>query len=467
MIQTDKSKPVESVTDKENAHKSEQEAPKTEVSVDSVTKTSSTKPSSAAAGGVELERVAGKQSMPQSPHPTDGSEQINEDKTAGDTSSADASAAGKDERELGLRETSTIRTEKFVKKKNQFYLKGISPAEIEFSLRHMSMMLRSGLSLTESLAVIVEQLSDERLRETYSDILTEVQEGKNIADAMAGFPKIFSDVIVSIVRISEQTGTLEPNLMYLAEYLKKNYELSRKVKGALIYPLIVLGLTGAEMFGVMFFIMPKMETMFAAFENVPAFSVAIVNGAGFIRENLMYFVVGLAVVGFGFFRFAKTASGKRFIDRLAIKFPIIQNLNRKNILASFSRTLGMLLESGIPIQKSVQITGETMPNIHYVEAVQKISKDIKEGNNLADSLMKFKDYFPIAFIRIIQAGERTGTLEENLAYTYDSYSGEVEEMANNMVTLLEPLLLVFAGVMIGFLAITIIAPIYQFTSSIN
>jgi type IV pilus assembly protein PilC len=430
----------------------------------SVADPASRAPSDVAEAGTVTQAVEAQPPQPSSVpegQPADASKE-----TAGKPSSP-SHAAATDERELGLRETSNIRTEKFVKKKNQFYIRGIPPAEIEFSLRHMSMMLRSGLSLTESLAVIVEQLSDERLRETYSNILTEVQEGKNIADAMAEYPKIFSDVVVSIVRISEQTGTLESNLLYLAEYLKKNYELSRKVKGALIYPFIVLGMTGAEMFGVMFFIMPKMETMFAAFENVPAFSMAIVNGASFIRKNLLYFIMGLVVFGFGFFRFTKTAAGKRFMDKLAIIFPIIRNLNRKNILASFARTLGMLLESGIPIQKSVEITAQTMSNLHYAEAVKKISKDVKEGNNLADSMMKFKNYFPIAFIRIVQAGERTGTLEENLAYMYDSYSGEVEEMANNMVTLLEPLLLILAGAMIGLLAITIVAPIYQFTSSIN
>jgi type IV pilus assembly protein PilC len=385
---------------------------------------------------------------------------------ASETASATPPAENQDQ-ELGLRETSAIRTKKYKKKKGQFYFKGISPADVEFSLRHMSMMLKSGLSLTESLAVIIEQLADDRLRETYSNILEEVEQGKNIADAMAEYPKIFSDVVISIVRISEQTGTLESNLMYLAEYLKKNYELQRKVKGALIYPMIVLGMTGTEMIGVIFFIMPQMETMFAAFENVPAFSVAVVSIAKFIRENVLYVVIAGVLVGFGFFRFSKTPPGKKFVDNLAIKFPIIKNLNRKNILASFARTLGMLLESGIPISKSIQITAQTMTNVHYAGAIQKISKDVKEGNNLADSMLKHEEYFPISFIRIIQAGERTGTLEENLAYMYDSYSGEVEEMANNMVTLLEPLLLMLAGAMIGLLAITIVAPIYQFTSSIN
>lgn len=362
--------------------------------------------------------------------------------------------------------TSTAKGKK-KKKKGQVYLKGISPADVEFSFRHMSMMLKSGLSLTESLAVIVEQLSDERLKETYEDILAEVQQGKNIADALAKYPKVFSEVVISIVRISEQTGTLESNLMYLADYLKKNYELQRKVKGALIYPLIVIGMVSAEMLGMIFFIMPRMETMFMAFENVPAFSLAVVGTARFIRENILYIGVAAVILGFIGFRYSKTTSGKRMVDKIAIKFPIINTLNIKNILSNFSRTLGMLLESGIPISRSVQITGETMVNFHYSEVILKVYKEVRDGKNLADSMIKYPDYFPISFVRIVEAGEKTGTLEENLSYLYDSYSGEVEEIANNMVTIIEPLLLLLAGGMIALLAISIVAPVYQFTSSIN
>ena len=313
----------------------------------------------------------------------------------------------------------------------------------------------------------IEQVSDERLGETYTQVLKEVEQGKNIAEAMSKSPKVFSEIIISIVRVSEQTGTLETNLMFLADYLKKSYELQRKVRGALVYPIIVFGLTSAEMIGMIFFIMPKLDTMFSAFENIPTFSRMVVDAARFIRENIVFLIIGFVVFGGFFLRFAKTKAGKRFTDKVSMKFPIVKNLVTKNILSSFSRTLGMLLETGIPISESLKITGETMSNSYYSDATLKIYKSVKGGQNLADSMMEYQDYFPISFIRIIQAGEKTGTLEENLEYMYESYSGEVEEMADNMVTLIEPLMLIFAGMMIALLAISIVAPIYQFTSSIN
>ena len=353
------------------------------------------------------------------------------------------------------------------KGKKNFYLWGVKPADVEFSLRHLSLMLKTGMNLTDSLKVIVEQVTDDRLKSTYDEVLLDVQQGKNIADSMARVPKVFSEVIVSIVRVSEQTGTLETNLTYLADYLKKNYELQGKVKGALIYPFIVLSLTAVEMLGVVFFILPRLEVMFASFENVPAFSLMVVNVAKFARENVLYIGVGMILFFVLVSRFSKTKTGMRAFDKIGINFPIIKKLTVSNILASFSRTLGMLLESSIPIADSLRITGETLTNSIYSEIVGKMCKDVKDGKNLAMSMYVYQKYFPISFIRVIEAGEKTGTLEENLAYMYGAFSAEVEEMSDNMVTLLEPLLLIFAGLMIGLLAITIVAPIYQFTSSIN
>jgi type IV pilus assembly protein PilC len=353
------------------------------------------------------------------------------------------------------------------KKKGGIYLSGVTPDKVEFSIRHLSLMLRTGMSLMEALGVIIDQTSDERLKNAYEEIALGVQQGRSLSEMMQKFPSIFSDVVISIIRVSEETGTLEKNLLFLAEYLKKNYELDRKVKGALIYPLIVLGLTVAEMLGVVFFILPKLEVMFASFENVPAFSMMVVGLARFFRENILLVGVSSVILLFIVSRFFKTRIGKRLSHKLAISFPIIKNLNISNILGSFCRTLQMLLETGIPISSALEITGQTTPNSYYATALLAVSKEVKGGKNLADSMLAHKKYFPISLIRIIGAGEKTGTLEDNLTYMYESYSGEVEEMANNLVTLLEPLLLIFAGAMIGLLAITIIAPIYQFTSTIN
>lgn len=352
-------------------------------------------------------------------------------------------------------------------KKGRFYLTGVSPEKIEFSLRHLSLMLRTGMSLTDGLEVTIDQADDERLKSAYEDIMIGVQQGKSLSVMMQKYPNIFSGVVISIIQVSEDTGTLEKNLLFLADYLKKNYELNSKVKGALIYPIIVLGLTIAEMLGVIFFILPKLEVMFASFEHIPAFSLFVVNVARMFRDNVVVVSIVAVVLLFVFSRLLKTRPGRKFTDKLSISFPIIKKLTKSNILGSFCRTLGMLLETGIPISAALEISAKTTPNSYYAQALVAVSREVKGGKNLAASLLAYRKYFPISLIKIISAGEKTGTLEDNLAYMYDSYSNEVEEMANNMVTLIEPLLLIFAGAMIGMLAITIIAPIYQFTSTIN
>lgn len=353
------------------------------------------------------------------------------------------------------------------KKSGEIYLTSVSPVAVALSIRHLSIMLKSGLALEAAIKILSEQTPDKRLKGAYMDILVDVQSGKTLAESMAQHTKIFSQVTVSIISIGEQGGTLEKNLVFLAEFLKKNYELQRKVKGALIYPAIVFSLTVVEMLGVMFFILPKLDTLFSSFKEIPAFTVFILNAAKFIRENALAIVVVLAVVVIALVLFLKTKAGKIFSDGLGIKFPIVKNLNKANILTTFSRTLGILLESGIPISKALRISSETIGNHFYAKALVAVHDKVKGGQNLAAALLEYPQYFPITYVKMIEVGESTGSLEENLDHLYDFYAEEVQEMSNNMTTLLEPLLLIFIGAMIGLLAILIIAPIYQLTGSLN
>lgn len=343
----------------------------------------------------------------------------------------------------------------------------ISAMDIAFSVRNLALMLKTGLPIGDALRVLADQTSNPKLKEIYGKILVEVMSGKTLSSCMESYKKVFSQVIVSIIRVGEQAGTLEKNLLFLADYLKKGYELQRRVKGALIYPFIVFGLTLVEMMGVMFFILPKLDALFSSFENTPTFTVAILNVAYFMRANILFIVVGALVLVVGVSLFLKTKPGKRMSDWFAINFPVIKKLNRFNILANFSRTLSILLGSGIPISSALNITAQSVGNGIYADVLQQVFEYVKGGKTLALSLVLFPKLFPFSYVKIIEAGEKTGTLEENLQYLYESYTSEVEDMSTNLTTLLEPILLVFVGLLIGLLAITIIAPIYQFTSSIN
>jgi len=374
--------------------------------------------------------------------------------------------------EVKQAETVVEQPEEIVVKKKKssafsFSLGKVSPLDVAFSVRHLALMLKSGLSITAGLKIIIDQCSNSKLKDAYENILVDVQSGKTMSSAMQSYKSIFSGMVISIIAIGEQAGTLESNLMFLSEYLKKAYELQRKVKGALMYPLIIFGVTIAEMLGVVFFILPKMDSLFKSFKNIPAFTIKVLAIAAFFRTNFLFIIGGIVVLAIASSLYFKTKGGRKTKDQIGLSFPVMKNVNKGSMLANISRTLSVLLGSGIPLSKALKITAETVSNVVYSEKLMEVYEQVKSGKTLATALMKYPKLFPITFVKMIEAGEKTGTLEDNLLYMYDSYSGEVEDMANNLTTLLEPILLVIVGLMIGLLAMTIVAPIYQLTGSIN
>jgi type IV pilus assembly protein PilC len=357
------------------------------------------------------------------------------------------------------------------KKKKKSFLNvdigGVPVLDVVLSIRHLSIMLKSSMPLADAIEVLTIQTNNEKLKSTYAEIHSDVVSGQNLADAMRKYPKIFNHVTVSVIDVGEQGGTLESNLIFLADFLKQNYELNRKVKGALVYPMIVFGLTAVEMLGVMFFIIPQLDSLFKSFDNIPAFTRFIMDLSFFIRENWMLCIAITIVVAGAMTSFLKTKMGKKTKDQFALNFPIIKTLNQKHILTNYSRTLAILLESSIPITECLKISAETVENYIFRRAAEDVHRKVSEGTNLATAMRDNPKEFPATFMKMVEVGEETGTLEENLMYLHDFYAEEVTEMSNNLATLLEPILLVFIGIMIGLLAITIISPIYQLTSSIN
>jgi type IV pilus assembly protein PilC len=349
----------------------------------------------------------------------------------------------------------------------EFSIGGVPTLDIVLSIRQISIILKSSLAIEDVLKSLTEQSFNPKLKRTYKLILADIQSGQSLSESMEKHPKVFSNIVISIIRAGEQGGMLEKNLVYLADYLKKDYELKKKVKGAMFYPIMVMGLTFVEAFGVIFFILPKLENLFSSFKNVPPFTKAMMSSTKYIRENVVMIGIILAVVLGLLIAFLKTKQGKIFKDNLALKMPILKKLTKHGILANFSRSLGILLDSGIPIMNALKISSDTVDNTVYSKILTDIHEQVKNGKSLTESLSRYPDYFPATFTKLIEVGERTGTLEENLMYLHEFYADDVEDMSNNLATLLEPFLLVFIGLMIGGLAILIIGPIYQLTGSIN
>lgn len=335
------------------------------------------------------------------------------------------------------------------------------------SIKSLAALLKAGIPLSETIETISGQSSDENLNSIYAYISEEVKKGVSLATAMRLFPKVFPETIASVVEAGEKGGSLENNLIFVADTIQKEWEINKKLKGAIIYPLIIVGMTMIEFLGMIFIILPKLEVMFESFDNIPAFTLFIMNASKFIRSNWMIIFGAILVLIIAFVIFLRTKAGKKFTGWLAINFPILKKLFTANILSSFSRTLSVLLASGIPLEKSMEIAANTTSNYIYAEILKKVHDGIQHGKDLSLSLSEYPKYFNTSFVKMIDIGEVSGSLEENLMYLHEFYVEEVEEMSNNIVTFIEPLLLILVGAIIGGLGITVLMPIYQLMGTIN
>jgi type IV pilus assembly protein PilC len=343
----------------------------------------------------------------------------------------------------------------------------VSIPQLLISIKSMSALLKASIAISETVETLSDQSSDENLNKIYQYIHKQIDAGSTLAEAMALFPKVFSETIVSVVKAGEQGGSLEKNLIFISDTIKKEYELRRKLKGAIIYPVIIIGLTVVEFVGMIFIILPKLESLFSSFPNIPPFTMFVMKMANFIRTNWLPILGILVVLATLLYIFLRTKTGKKFLSWLALNFPILKKLFISNILSSFSRTLSVLLMSGIPLSKSLEITVSTTNNYIYSKMLKEVQANVQKGQNLSTSFAEHEEYFGKSFIKMVSVGESSGTLEESLMYLHEFYSDDVEEMSGNIVTFVEPLLLIFVGLIIGLLGATILLPMYQLMGSIN
>lgn len=334
-------------------------------------------------------------------------------------------------------------------------------------IRSLASMLKASIPISESISILQEQADEKILKDILTVVQKDIESGAKLSTCLEKFPKAFPEIIVSLVYSGEIGGSLELNLAYLAEYLTKQHDVQKKVKGALVYPLLIIGMTSLELIGMIFFVFPKLEELFISFPNIPAFTKNLMYGASMIRKYWYIFFSSLGIIFFGISKFLKTQKGKRLLDKVAITMPILKALFIANILSNFSRTLGLLLQSGIHITKALKISINTVGNSIYSEKINQIYLKAKEGQSISETLTDHPKFFNKSFIKMIEVGEKTGTLEENLSYLYKYHTDRVDEITNNITTFMEPLLLIFVGIIIGFLGLSIIVPIYQLMNSIN
>lgn len=333
---------------------------------------------------------------------------------------------------------------------------------------HLSTMVGAGLTLTEALEILLEQTRSANNRAMYEDMIHRINAGQTLSDALAQYPSVFSSIFISMVAVGEKSGTLQDVLGYLEQQLEKEYELRQKVFGALIYPAVIVCLTLTMVFGIVFFIMPKILKIFDAFDVGLPLPTRVLIGVTHLLKDSPLLVFG----GFGMFVgllvFLWTLPKVRDICYvIALRLPVLGNLLVSMSMARFGRSLNSLLKAGVPINKGLGIASSLFANRTYSELFITARERVEKGSSLEDALGDDERLVPILVVKMLAVGEKTGNLEETTSHVARLYEQRVDGITRNLSTLIEPILLVFMGALVGGVALAVILPIYQLPSLIH
>jgi type II secretory pathway component PulF len=351
--------------------------------------------------------------------------------------------------------------------KIQQYVKRVTFNDIVNFTRQLSTMVTAGLSLPESLTILRNQTTNQAFSEVLVDIEHQIVSGGNLAGALSKYPKYFSGTYIALVRAGEASGTLDEILARLSESLEAQREFRGKVSGAMIYPIIILiGMVGV-MVVMMTVVMPKLTGLYKDFNmDLPWTTKLLMSISDFAVHFWWLMILGTGGAVWLFRRWRKTPFGELVVDQFVFKIPLFGELQKKIILVDFTRTLGMLVASGIHILEGLQILKNSLGNVLFRNAIGEISKKVEKGYPLGDSFAQYAVFPPIVS-QMMKVGEETGKLDETLTKLSKYFQSESETLVKGLTTAIEPIIMVIMGVGVGFIVISVITPIYNLTSSLK
>src|SRR5579871_3432313 len=340
--------------------------------------------------------------------------------------------------------------------------------DLSIFCRQFSTMIDAGVSLVRALDVLGEQTQNPKLKRILKEIQIEVESGQTLSKSMQKYPKVFSNLFVGLIRAGEVGGVLEEALQRLSHFLEKDMELRRKVKAALTYPVIVIVVAILIVLGLCTFIVPKFVELFKdlGVKELPWMTQVLVDFSDFLKTRWwMGILIVLAI--YGAIKYAGTTKlGRRVIDRIKLRVPVFGKLGHKICLARFSRTLSTLLVSGVPILQAMETVAGTVGNEIISEAIMNARARIREGDRINEPLEKSK-MFPPMVVHMISIGEESGALDQMLSKIAEFYEGEVESTLQSLTAAIEPVMIVFLGICVGFIVIAMFAPLLQVISNLS
>ncbi|MEK7871478.1 MAG: type II secretion system F family protein [Nitrospirota bacterium] len=343
----------------------------------------------------------------------------------------------------------------------------VTDKDIVVFTRQFATMIDAGLPLVQCLEILSTQTENKILAKAVADLRMDVEAGSTYADALKKHPKVFDDLYVKMVAAGEAGGILDTILSRLAKHIEKAMKLKKQIKAAMVYPITIMGVAVLVIAVLMIWVIPIFAKMFTDFGGtLPMPTQFVIDASNFMKSYAIFMVIGFGAITFAFKRFYKTENGRRIVDRFLLRLPVFGDLIRKAGVAKFTRTLGTLISSGIPILEGMAIVAGTSGNKIIEEALLTARQFISEGKTVADPLAKAK-VFPPMVVQMIAIGEATGALDTMLGKIADFYDDEVDAAVTALTAMLEPMLMIFLGVIIGFIVIAMYLPMFKLAGTIG
>lgn len=333
--------------------------------------------------------------------------------------------------------------------------------------RNLGNMLEAGLSLTRAIHVMENQTKNKKLKQTFTTLNTDISSGKTFHEALGGFPKVFPSIFISMVKAGEESGNLAESLKTIALQMEKPYQLHKKIKGAMIYPAVIVTVMILIGLILMITVVPKLtETFKDVGTELPKSTQLVIWVSDMLKNHIILFGFGVIVFAIVCIRFFKSAFGKKIADAMSTRIPVIGTIVMESNSAKTARTLSSLIGSGVDLLQSVRITQEVLGNDRYKKVLQETEEAVEKGKPLATIFITHEDLYPSFVSEMISVGEETGKLSSMLQGVAVFYENEVEQKTKDLSTIVEPILMVCVGAAVGFFAVAMITPMYSVMNNI-
>jgi len=338
----------------------------------------------------------------------------------------------------------------------------ISQKDLVLFSRQLAIMFKSKVPLVESLRVLSLQMENHDFKEKIMKLSEEVEGGTALSKALKNFPEVFSSFYIAMVKSGEVSGKLAEVLNYLADHLEREYHLTAKTKGALLYPSLIVFVVLLVLLLMIFFVIPQLaEVLTTEKEALPWITVFVINSSAFVREwGWVIFIILILFVA-GFLRYYQTDNGQKFFDKEFVKLPFIGSFLKMMNVARFAENLSTLVSGGLPIAQALETVGGIISNTAYKEAIFKMRDEVRRGVPISSVLSRQPDLFPPVFIQMVLVGEKTGTLDSTLMNIVEFYQKEIDRMIDNVLSILEPVMILILGLVVAGLMLSILMPLYK------